>query len=323
MAIDLPKENWTGRIGEFAIGATKREGGTRDRRIVVGGATTLPFLYFEGQIPHKPVIAFEIMDTSRGYPKLAGEEYGNIIEDPPNWAKECLERLDADLICLKLEGTNPEEENHSAEDSASLVREILKKVQVPLMVYGCGHEQKDAEVLSKVSEEGAGERLVLGLADESTYKVVADAATPHSHGIVAFSNIDVNLAKQTNILLKDYGVGMQDIIMDPLQSSLGMGLEYSYSVIERIRIAALSGDEMLQVPIVCDTSICWKSSEGHEPNERWGNSRDRAASWEAVTAISALTAGADMLIMRFPPAIEIVRKAIQILYPGKEYAYSY
>lgn len=323
MATTLPKEKWIGRIGEFVIGATKKEGGTRDRRIVVGGATTLPFLYFEGQFPHRPVIAFEILDTSRGYSMLAREEYGDIIEDPPNWAKECVEKFNAELICLKLEGTNPEEENHSAEESASLVREILREVRSPLMVYGCGHEQKDAEVLSEVSEVGAGERLVLGLADESTYKVIADAAKPHRHGIVAFSNIDVNLAKQTNILLKDYGVRMQDIIMDPLQSSLGMGLEYSYSVIERIRIAALSGDEMLQVPIVCDTSTCWKSSEGHEPNERWGNSRNRAAFWEAVTGISALTAGADMLVMRFPPAIEMVREAIQILYPGKEYAYSY
>lgn len=314
MGIAIPKEKWTGKIREVKFGATADEGGTRSKSITLGGVNTLPFLYFEGEMPQKTVIAMEVMDVVReDYPTLAREPFEGVLDSPVTWAKACVEKFGADAICLKLEGTNPEEENKSPDEAVEIVKGVLGAVPVPLLIYGCGNEEKDSKVMQIVSDATKGERCLLGLAEEERYKSISVATMANDHGIVAFSNLDINLAKQLNILLTDFGVKPENIIMDPLQAGLGYGLEYSYSVIERVRLAALMGDHMLQMPIICDSSISWKAREAHQENPVWGDEKLRGPFWEATTAISAITAGADMLIMRHPKAVKMVRDSVEEL----------
>jgi len=311
MTVQIPKEKWTGKIRELKFGATTEEGGTRGSTITLGGVTTLPFLYFEGEIPREPVIAMEVMDVVReDYPDTVKDAFGDAIKSPTEWAKTCVEQHKAEAICLKLKGTNPEEEDKSPEEAGEMVREMLKAVSVPLLIYGCGNDQKDAKVMQVVSDAAKGERCLLGLAEEERYKSISVATMANDHAIVAFSNLDINLAKQLNILLTDFGVKPENIIMDPLQAGLGYGLEYSYSVIERIRLAALMGDQMLQMPIICDTSLAWNARESKLENQEWGDETIRGPYWETLTGLSALTAGADMIIMRHPKAVTMMRNTI-------------
>lgn len=318
MAVDIPKEKWSGKIGELVIGATSAEGGTRSKKIVVGGSTTLPYLYFEGEHPHPPVLAMEVLDVvPEDYPDQVKNAIGDAINSPGTWAKKCVDEFGTEIICLKLVGTNPEEQDRSAEEAGKTVREVLDAVSVPLIIYGSGNEEKDAKVMEVCSNEAKGERCLLGLAEEAAFKSLAVAAMANGHGIVAFSNLDINLAKQMNILLTDFGVKLEDIIMDPLIAGLGYGLEYSYSVMERIRIAAFMGDKILQVPMIADTSIAWKAREATIDNPDWGDPIKRGPTWEAMTAVGALMAGADMLIFRHPETIKIVRETLKELENAK------
>jgi acetyl-CoA decarbonylase/synthase complex subunit delta len=317
MAIEIPKENWVGRIGEVVIGATSEEGGTRTKNIVVGGENTLPFLSFDGDLPHPPVIGMEVLDVVReDYPEVALEPIQDVKDDPVQWAKKCVDEFGADLICLKLISTNPEEEDNSPEEAANTVKEVLGAVGVPLFIYGCGIEEKDAKTMELVSNTAKGERCFLGLAEEDAYKSLSVASMANGHGVVAFSNLDINLAKQMHILLTDFGVKKENMIADPLMAALGYGLEYSYSVIERVKVAALMGDAMLQIPIVCETTRVYNARESFKEDPLLGDPKKRVLFWEAATGTSALIAGADMLIMRHPEALAMVRKSIGELVGG-------
>jgi len=253
------------------------------------------------------------------YPELVKNAIGDAINSPVTWAKKCVDEYGVDLICLKLISTNPEEQDRSPEEAAKTVREVLDAVSVPLIIYGSGNEDKDAKVMEVVSNEAKGERCLLGLAEEASFKSIAVAAMSNNHGIVAFSNLDINLAKQMNILLSDFGVNLGDVIMDPLIAGVGYGLEYSYSVMERIRLAALMGDNMLQIPMICDVSVAWKAREASMDNPEWGDPNKRGPTWEAMTATGALMAGADLLVFRHPDTVKIIRGTIAELEKAKDF----
>lgn len=314
--VPVPKEKWSGKIGVVTLGATSEDGGSRSNRLAIGGEVGMPFLSYEGATPNRPLIAGEVLDVVADLPPMVREEFGDAVEDPAAWARRWVEDFGAEVVCLKLHSTNPEEQNKAPQEAAATVLRVLHAVQVPLIVYGSGHEEKDAKVLEVVSNAAPKERLLLGHAEESAYKSVSAVAMANDHGIVSFANLDVNLSKQINILLTDFGVRRDRIVLDPLMASLGMGLEYSYSVMERIRLAALMGDSMLQVPMICDTTSAWKAKEASEEIDGHDGLEQRAIWWEATTALAALMAGADILIMRSPSSAGIVRRAIDELLGG-------
>ncbi len=316
MAFEAPKEKFPGRIREVAIGATKELGGTRRARLVAGGSNGLQLHKFECDVPNRPLIVMDVVDTMRVVPEQLVQSIGPVVKDPVDWAKKIDREWGADLCVLKLQSANPEEENRSVEDCVALLVEVLKSTTVPLLVYGCGFEEKDAKVMEAVSNAGKGERLFLGLAEEKAYKSLAAASMANGHGIVAFSNLDINLAKQMNILLLDFGVKPENILMDPLMAALGMGLEYSYSVIERLRLAALLGDPVLQMPMICDCSCAWAAPESLEENPERGRPELRGIYWETMTAYAAIVAGADVVIMRHPQAVAKLKAALADLGGG-------
>ncbi len=316
MVFEPSKEKFPGKIREVVVGATKDQGGTRGSRLTIGGSNGLPLHKFESDIPHKPVIGMDVVDTVRVIPDELQSMMGPVVREPVEWAKKCEREWGAELILLRLLSANPEEENRSIDECSSLVKEVLKGVSLPLIVYGCGSEEKDAKLMEAVSNDARGERLFLGQAEEKAFKSLAAAAMANGHGVVAFSNLDINLAKQMNILLLDFGVKPENIIMDPLLAPLGMGLEYSYSVIERLRMGALMGDPVLQMPIMCDCTCAWTVPEALEESREKGEPRLRGINWEVVTAYSALVAGADLVIMRQPEAVSTLREALDDLLGG-------
>jgi len=311
--VAIPKESWTGKIKEVVFGATEEEGGTRDKKIILGGETTLPFLSFEGNVS-RPAIGMEVVDRiGDDYPQIIIDDFGDVIRDPVAWAHTCVHTYGADFICLKLLSTNPEEENVSAEDAATLVSAMLTQVKAPLMIQGSGDYEKDARVMELCGEAAKGERCLLSRAEQDSYKSIAVAATANGHAVVSFSNIDVNIAKQLNIMLTEFGVKLDDIVIDPLMAGIGFGVEYAYSAMERIKLAGLMGDRMIQSPMITDISIAWSAKEAYRRNEKLGDEKQRAIFWEVASALAALMAGANALILRHPRSVAITRKAVDEL----------
>ena len=300
MALVIPKETYSGKIYNVQLGSGAKA-------VTIGGASALPYLGFEGTFPNRPAVALEIMDVApEDWPETVKKAVGGDASKPAQWAKFC-QQNGADMVALRLMGTHPDQQNKSAEDAAKVAAEVAAAVDIPLIILGSGHVEKDTQVLQAVAAATRGKNCAIGKAVEENYKTIAAAAMANDHKLIAMSQLDVNLAKQLNILLTQMGFDKERIIMDPMSSALGYGLEYTYSVMERIRLAALmQNDAMMQTPIVCDIGAnVWKVKETMAPDAEvpeWGGLADRALAWEAVTASAMITAGADMLIMRHPAA---------------------
>ncbi len=319
--MEILKENWSGKINTVTIGARKNEGGTRDSVITVGGETTLPYLFEEGEIPNSPVIAMEVLDTEPvEWPDVLKKPFAGVLKDPVRWAVRCVDEHKAQLICIKLAGTHPDFGNKSAEEAAIVVKNILEAVKVPLIILGCGDDEKDNVVLAKVSEVLKGERCLLGDATEKNYKTLTASCLADGHNIIAESPIDINIAKQVNILISEMGFPLDRIVINPTIGALGYGIEYAYSIMERARNAALIGDKMLSMPFVCFVGQeAWRAKEAKATSTEhpeWGDEYSRGVLWEIETAVCTLQAGADILVMRHPEADEKTRKYIENLMTG-------
>ena len=272
-------------------------------------------------MPHRPLVAMEVFDIiSEKYPPVLKDIYGDLLESPAKMAQVCVEKCGADLISVRLEGTHPEKGNRSPEQAAQLVKDVLAAVEVPLIVTGHSHFDTNNEVLKAVARECAGENLLLNWVEQDNYRTIAGAAMAYHHCIVSQSPIDVNIAKQMNILLTNMDIKTEKIVMDPLTSAAGYGIEYTYSVMERIRQTALNGDRMLAGPmIVAPGQECSKVKEFKAPETdfpAWGDLAKRAAMWELSTAVSLLYAGADLFIMYHPDAVMKLKETIFKLMSG-------
>jgi acetyl-CoA decarbonylase/synthase complex subunit delta len=237
-------------------------------------------------------------------------------------AKACVEKYNADLISVRLEGTHPEKGNRSPDDAVKVVRDVLTAVDVPLIITGHSHFDKNNEVMKAVAQAFAGENLLLNWVEQDNYRTIAGAAMAYGHSLAAQSPIDVNIGKQLNILLTNMNVKPERIVMDPMTGAMGYGIEYTYSVMERIRMTALNGDKMLAAPmIVTAGQECAKIKELKATKDAfpaWGDLDKRAALWELTTAVNLLYAGADLLIIYHPEAAMALKRTIFKLMDGKE-----
>ena len=316
-AVPVAKETWTGKIREITLGATPAEGGTRGSTVTIGGENTLPFLHFEGQIPHRPVVAVEILDQApEDWSPVLTAAWGDVIHDVGAWAKKA-EEVGADLIALTLDSAHPERGNTNAAKARQTVRTVLQATTLPLIIYGPGQADKDNEVLVAAAEEAAGERVALGNCEDKNYRTIVAAALAHHQLVIARSPIDVNLAKQLNILISDMRMDLDRILMDPTTGALGYGLEYTYSVMERLKLAALTGDSAIQQPMIVTAGFeAWRAKEsktGEGVPAAWGDWERRARLWEAMTATALLEAGADAVVLRHPASVAIIKQTIDNL----------
>jgi len=312
MPFEMPEINYTGMIKEVTLG-------NGPKAVTIGGGTSYPFYLFEGEMPHPPRIAMEVYDTPpEDWPETALEPFKDVVNDPVAWAKKCIDTYGAELITLQLVSTDPNGLNRSAEEAAATVKKVATSINVPLIVWGSSNAEKDGEVLRKVAEVCDGLNLIIGPVVESNYKQVGAGAIGYKHAAIASSPIDINLAKQLNILLGNLGIPDGQIVVDPTTGGLGYGIEYTYSVMERDRMAALTQqDERLQFPIICNLAKeVWKTKEAKASAEEapsLGDPQKRGILMEAITATMLLLAGADVLVMRHPDAIKLVREMISDL----------
>jgi acetyl-CoA decarbonylase/synthase complex subunit delta len=295
----LKKESYSGGIKAISIGKG-------DAAITVGGETCYPFYTFEGDMPNKPIIAMEIWDTEpEDWPAPVMEQFKDVVSDPAAWAKKCVDVFKADAIVIQLKSIDPNDKDASPESAAETVKKVLAAINVPLIVWGCANPEKDEAVLKVVAEMCQGDNLVLGPVEEKNYKGIGAAAMGYGHAVISSSPIDVNLAKQVNILLENLGMPMDRVLVDPTTGGLGYGLEYTYSVMERLTMAAMvQGDEKLQFPMINNLgNEVWKCKEAKltvEEAPLLGDPEKRGVMMEAVGAVSYLLSGSNVLIMRHP-----------------------
>jgi acetyl-CoA decarbonylase/synthase, CODH/ACS complex subunit delta len=314
VTVEIPKEKWAGKIREVTLGATAAEGGTRASTVTVGGENTLPFLHFEGLIPHSPVVAVEVKSKKPDdWSPLLLKVWGDVVEDPGVWAKAA-EAVGADMIVLTLCLDD------TPESARKAVRAVLNATGLPVAVFGPGQAEKDNDLLVPVAEEGKGERLLLGVCEDKNYRTIVAAAMANDHMVNSRTPMDVNLAKQLVILIHDMGIPMERIVMDPSTGALGYGVEYGYSVMERLKLAALTGDGMTQQPIlVTPGEEAWRVKEakaGEGVPAAWGDWEARAINWETLTTMALIEAGASVVVMRHPEALRRVKATIVKLMAG-------
>jgi acetyl-CoA decarbonylase/synthase complex subunit delta len=308
MAFEIPKTAYSGKIREIKLGSG-------NKAVTIGGETCYPFYLFEGEMPHLPRIAMEVWDMPpQEWAEAALEPFKGVTDDPVAWAKKCVADYGAEMICLQLVSTDPNGLDRGADEAAEVVKKVADAVDVPLIVWGTANHDKDTEVLRKVTEVCQGRNLIIGPVEEGDHKKIGAAAIGYHHTVISSTPIDINLAKQLNILLGNLGVPDKSMVMDPTVSCIGYGIEYCYSVMERMRMAGLTQqDEKLQFPLICNISKeAWKTKEVHLADGEFnmGDAKKRGILLEAMSAMVLILAGGDVIIMRHPEAIKLVREMI-------------
>jgi len=298
MEYKAPLEKYTGRIREITIGGNRKS-------VKIGGSNILPLHHFEGNAANRPVAALEVDDNgAAGWAAAVVEPFQDVVNDPVKWGARCLQ-LGADLVCLHLEGTDPNGANKTPAEAAALVKRMVQELDSPLIVYGCGDDKKDVEVLTAVAEACKGDNLLLGPAVKENYEAILKAVADNGHCIIAQTPIDINLEKELNVkLLKQ--LPPERIVIDPLSSALGYGMEYSFTIMERTRqVGVVYGDAAMQMPVIADLGReCWKTNQARSNGEQ-------GVLWESITALSLLLAGADILVLRHPDNCRLLKEAIE------------
>jgi acetyl-CoA decarbonylase/synthase complex subunit delta len=317
MPIEIPKDTWTGAVRTVTLGATAADGGTRSHTVTVGGEKAMPFMHFEQPAPYRPVIALEIRDRRpTDWSPLLLEVWGDAANDPAVWAKAA-ESTGADLLVLAFSQTRADGNPTTPDDAVAATKAVLAASGLPLLVFAPGQADLDNALVVPVAEATKGERLSLGICEDKNYRTIVAAAMANGHLVSARTPMDVNLAKQLNILITDMGLPPDRILMDPTTGALGYGIEYGYSAMERLRLAALQGDSMTQLPmIVTPGNEAWKAKEakvGQDVPAAWGDWRERAINWETLTAVALIESGADIVVLRHPESAKRVRATIDDL----------
>ncbi len=312
MAFEIPTINYSGKIKEITLG-------TGDKAVTVGGQSSYPFYLFEGDMPNEPKIAMEVFDYEPDdWAEAATSPFEGVMGDPAAWAKKNVEEYGAEMIALQLKSIDPNGMNRSTEEAVKVAKAVVDAVDVPVILWGVANAEKDTEVLRAICEQCEGKNLILGPVQEDDHKQIGAGAIAYKHTVIASSPIDINLAKQLNILLGNLGVQDDKIVVDPTTGALGYGLEYSYSVMERDMMAALAQeDEKLQFPLICNVGIeTWKVKESklsEQDEPTLGDAKKRGIMIECVTAMTMLLAGASVLILRHPESVTLVKKMIKNL----------
>ncbi len=315
VTVEVPVEKWAGTVRPVVLGATAAEGGTRSHSLTLGGQATLPFLGFEAKAPHPPRVAVEVWNRNPGedWPEPLTSAWGAVLDDPAAWT-QAAEATGADLIALRFATVDETGAPMTGGKARQVFKAVLKATGLPLIVFGPGQAELDNEILVAVAEEGAGERLLLGSCEDKNYRTIVAAALANGHFVTARTPMDVNLSKQLTILIHDMGMPLERIVTDPTTGALGYGIEYGYSVMERMRLAALQGDTMTQQPmLVTPGEEAWRTKEARAAEgvpAAWGDWATRALNWETMTAAALVESAADIVVLRHPETVRRIKHMI-------------
>jgi len=300
MEYKAPVEAYSGVVREVTIGKGAKS-------LKIGGENILPLHYFdEGSNPNPARFALEILDMEPGeWPKHLTEPFGGALSDPVSWAKKC-QGFAVDAVSLYLLSTDPAVKNAPADKAAALAKEVGEAIDVPLIVYGSGDEDRDTEVLPRVAEVCAGMNLLIGPVKKENYEAVGKSILEHGHTAIAQSPLDINLLKELNVKLGKF-FPQERIVIDPLSSPLGYGMEYSFSLIERVKqIGVITKDSMTMMPIIANLGgECWNTKQAKE-------NKDQGMLWEGITALSLLLAGANLLVLRHPDTLSLIKQMTEV-----------
>lgn len=288
-------------------------GNSNSNEIIIGKQSAMPFVNMDGEIPNKTKIAAEIpYKITAKYPELLLNAWSDVKEDPCKWAQKA-HVLGADLIALRLDGIE-----HANEATANSIietaRNIIETTNLPLCILNQNNRDLDKYYLPLIAAGLKGYNCLIGPVEEETYKDIIPALKENDHCVIARTPIDVNLAKQLNILITELGINPDKIVIDPNMGGLGYGLDYAYSVVERIRSAAFDGDIMLNMPItVFAGEEAWRTKEtkANISDEKWGDHSTRAITWETLTTSSMIMVGADLVVMKHPESIKQISNFIK------------
>ncbi len=313
MAFKMSVQKYSGKISEVEIG-------TGESSIKIGGENTLPFYSFDGETGNSPKVGVEISDVyPEGWADNFKELYKDVADCPVKWSKYIEENMDADFICLKLESADPNGLDKSPDECAEVAKKVVESTKLPVVIAGCGNFEKDAKVFEKVAQATDGSNCLFLSATEDNYKAVGAATSmAYSHKVSAESSVDINLAKQLNVLLTQLGVKPENIVMNIGSSAVGYGYEYVASTMDRIRLAAFGqNDKTLQMPIVTPVSFeTWNVKESIasiEDEPLWGSVEERGINMEISTATSSLVGGANAVILRHPKSVATIKELISQL----------
>jgi acetyl-CoA decarbonylase/synthase complex subunit delta len=308
------QETYSGRVNEVTLG-----GGARRGTVTVGGAKVPQYGGDRAVCGRRPVIAIDVLDAQpQDWAPVLAQAYGGVLDKPAAWAKKAVDEFGADLVCLKFDGIHPDRGNRGADQAVAATPEVLDAVRVPVILWGCGNDEKDNAVMPKVSQAAKGEKVLLGTVTQDNYKNLTATALADGHFLIAQAPLDINIAKQVNILVSDMGFPLESLVMFQTTGTLGYGMEYAYSIQERERLAALGGDKLMALPVICDVGYeSWRAKEAKisaDEAPKWGDAARRGPLWEATTAVALLQSGVDIVRMRHPAAVAIVRSYIDGLW---------
>jgi acetyl-CoA decarbonylase/synthase complex subunit delta len=318
---NVAKAEWKGQIEEVTIGATSADGGTREQTVTLGGEQSLPFYNFDARMPHPPVISVDCFDMPIPVAKAVRGFYEDVMEDPGEWAKKNVHEFGADMVTIHLISTDPTIKDTPAREAAKTVEEVLQAVKVPIVIGGSGNPNKDPAVLEAAAEVAEGERCLIASANlNMDYERIAQAAQKYGHVILSWTQLDINAQKTLNRYLFKLGVPREDIVIDPTTAALGYGLDYAFTNIERMRIAALKGDTDLAFPISCGITNAWGAREAWmkdspiKADSDWGPAAYRGPIYEILTGLTLGLAGGDLFMMMHPKAAAAVKNVTQMLF---------
>lgn len=313
-----PVREYPGQVVEVKLGATKSEGGTRARTFTIGGETSLPYYLFEETMPHPPVISFDVFDMKIPLAKAVKMYVEDVMDDPAAWAKRSVDKFGAEMVNLHLVSIDPLISDTSPKKAAKTVEEILQAVDVPIAVGGCGDPEKDLKVFKKIAEVAEGERILFNSVTlDMDIKKTAEIIKKYGHVLIAFTSMDMALARELNRKLYEF-LPKDQIVIDTTTAALGYGLDYAFTIMERVRQAALMGDPDLQHPMASGTTNAWAAREAWMKMPEWGPRELRGPIWETVTALSLLSVGVDYFMMMHPSAVKTVKEVIRALNSGQK-----
>ncbi len=304
-----PLGDYTSTINEITIGATKGEGGTRSKAVTIGGHTAPAWDLFQSPPKNPPLISADVFDMRISLAHAVKEHYNEVMDDPGEWAKLCVNKYGADLITLHLISTDRQLKDTSPNDAAKTIEEVLQAVKVPILIGSAGDPEKDGPVLAKAAEVCEGERTLLCSATVDVYEPIAEAAKKYDQVVLSWTSLDINQQKELNRRLVDW-LRPNQIVIDPTTAALGYGLEYAFTMMQRMRLAGLLGDSELQYPISSGTTNAWAAREAWMKDDALGPRELRGPIWESVTALALLLAGNDLFMMMHPAAIKTVHDLV-------------
>lgn len=309
MAFKRTPQTFNAKINQVTLG-------TGDKAITLGGENVFPFYTFDAEIANAPKVGIEITDAGydKEVPGIAA--YFDGAETMADIAKKAAAVPGVDFIAIRFAGANPDAEDKSVEDCVAIATEVANAVDLPIAIEGCKNIEKDAKLFEKISEALQGKNILVLSAREENYKGIAAASgLAYSQKIGAESAVDINLAKQLNVLIGQMGVQSENVVMNLGSAAAGYGYEYVASTIDRVKAAALTqNDAQLQMPIVtpvADEAWSVKESIVSEADfPEWGPAEERAINMEVATAAACLAGGSNAVILKHPTSVGTVSKLI-------------